>query len=365
MKNEGKDSFDQEMFVTIQLLTNAVSILVVGIILLTLVFAFNEDILAFLDRVTATKPKVEKTEKTLALSSSVSSRYWTAPKVSEISDPKKQEQVNYGRQLIAHTAKYLGPKGSVKAMSNGMNCQNCHLDAGTKVFGNNYGSVASTYPKMRARSGSIENIYKRVNDCFQRSLNGMELDTTSKEMQAIKAYIEYLGKDVPKGENAEGSGLKALPFLDRAADPAKGKLVYVDKCQSCHQADGGGMLNQARTEYLYPPLWGKNSYNDGAGLYRVSNFAKYAKYNMPLGVHHSMPQLSDEEAWDVAAFVNSQSRPHKDVPLDWPDISKKPIDHPFGPYADAFSEQQHKYGPFKPIEEAKAKAAKPDPIAKK
>lgn len=354
MKNEGKDSFDRGMLQTIQLLTNAVSILFVGMILMTLVFAFNEDLLTFWSRISAPKPKVDLPDEKLISAISANSTFWIAPKLSEIIDPKKLEQVNYGRQLIAHTAKYLGPKGSVKPISNGMNCQNCHLDAGTKVFGNNYGSVASTYPKLRARSGSVENIYKRINDCFQRSLNGIELDTTSREMQAIKAYIEYLGKNVPKGQNAEGSGLKSIPFLDRSADPAKGKLVYVDKCQSCHQANGGGLLNEARTEYVYPPLWGKNSYNDGAGLYRVSNFAKYAKYNMPLGVHHSMPQLSDEEAWDVAAFVNSQSRPHKEVPLDWPDISKKPIDHPFGPYSDRFSEQQHKFGPYKPIEEAKA-----------
>ena len=79
---------------------------------------------------------------------------------------------------------------------------------------------------------------------------------------------------------------------------------------------------------------------------------------MPLGVSHTLPQLSDEEAWDVAAFVNAQSRPHKDVPKDWPDISKKPIDHPFGPYADGFSEQQHKFGPFQPIVAAQPKPGK-------
>jgi thiosulfate dehydrogenase len=70
---------------------------------------------------------------------------------------------------------------------------------------------------------------------------------------------------------------------------------------------------------------------------------------MPQGVTHETTQLSDEEAWDVAAFVLTQPRPHIAVPKDWPDISKKPIDHPFGPYADGFSEKQHKLGPFKPI----------------
>jgi thiosulfate dehydrogenase len=53
--------------------------------------------------------------------------------------------------------------------------------------------------------------------------------------------------------------------------------------------------------------------------------------------------------------VNSKPRPSKDLSKDWPNISKKPIDHPFGPYADGFTEVQHKYGPFKPIIEARKK----------
>lgn len=281
---------------------------------------------------------------------------WQPPALETIKDEKLKAQIQYGKQLIAHTAKYLGPKGTVLQISNGMNCQNCHLEAGTKPWGNNYGSVASTYPKFRARSGTIENIYKRVNDCMERSLNGKALDTAGTEMQAIKAYIEFLGSNVPKGKKAEGSGLKDLAYLDRPADPAKGKLVYEQKCQSCHQPDGQGLLNPEGNEYTYPPLWGAHSYNDAAGLYRITNFARYVKYNMPQGASYDNPMLSDEEAWDVAAFVNSQPRPHKSVPDDWPDISKKPIDHPFGPYADNFTEKQHKYGPWKPILDAQQKA---------
>jgi thiosulfate dehydrogenase len=102
--------------------------------------------------------------------------------------------------------------------------------------------------------------------------------------------------------------------------------------------------------YQYPPVWGKNSYNVGAGLYRLSRFAGYVKGNMPFGATYDRPQLTDEEAWDVAAYVNSLPRPQKDFRSDWPDISKKPIDHPFGPYADDFDETQHKLGPYKPIE---------------
>jgi thiosulfate dehydrogenase len=285
-------------------------------------------------------------------------QYWQAPDINLISDPSQKELVLYGKELIAHTSKYLGPKGSVAQISNGMNCQNCHLEAGTKVFGNNYGSVAATYPKFRARSGTEEDIYKRVNDCFERSLNGKALDTLSKEMQAIKAYISYIGSNVQKGKKAEGAGFKELAFLDRAANPKNGKLVYEAKCQSCHQANGEGLLNADGTEYSFPPLWGKNSYNNKAGLYRITFFARYAKYNMPLGASHENPQLSDEEAWDIAAFVNTQPRPTKETPKDWPDISQKPIDHPFGPFSDGFSEEQHKYGPFKPIKAAKEAQSK-------
>ncbi|MCD6018957.1 MAG: cytochrome c class [Bacteroidetes bacterium] len=275
--------------------------------------------------------------------------YWKAPDELSLAATEK-EMVLYGKELVAHTALYYGPNGKVfKNSTNGMNCQNCHLNAGTTVFGNNYSAVAATYPKYRARSGSIENIYKRVNDCFERSLNGKAIDTLSKEMQAIVAYIKWIGKDVPKGKKPAGSGLKELAFLERAADPHKGQSVYVEKCQSCHQANGEGLLNAEKTTFTYPPLWGPQSYNDGAGLYRLGSFAKFVKYNMPQGVMHNSPQLSDEEAWDVAAFVNSQPRPKKDISQDWPKISEKPFDHPFGLYTDGFSEAQHKYGPFGPI----------------
>ena len=278
---------------------------------------------------------------------------WTAPSDWRMMylATEEQELVVYGRELIAHTSDYLGPKGSVKSISNGMNCQNCHLNAGTQPWGNNYFAVQSTYPKFRARSGAIEDQVKRVNDCFERSLNGQALPAESKEMRAILAYIKWLGTDVKKGKSPKGSGIFKLKGLKRAIDPAKGAEVYAAKCQSCHQADGGGVLAENGTSYTYPPLWGPHSYNNGAGLYRMSNFAGYVKYNMPLGANYDKPQLSDEEAWDLAAYVNSMPRPGKDLSKDWPDIAGKPFDHPFGPYADPFTEKQHKYGPYKPIKE--------------
>ena len=279
---------------------------------------------------------------------------WKAPELASMDQEPNAEELHYGRELVANTAEYLGPKGKVKTISNGMNCQNCHLQAGTAPLGNNYGAVASTYPKVRARSGKEEDIQKRINDCFERSLNGKPLERESKEMKAMVAYINWVGKDVPKGELPVGSGIYEVPLLDRAADPTKGKIVYENQCSSCHQADGKGMAKPDGTGYLYPPLWGEASYNHGAGLYRISRFAGYVKANMPLGVTFESPILSDEDAWDVAAYVNSMDRPKKNLTKDWPDISKKPMDHPFGPFTDGFSEEQHKFGPFKPIKAAKS-----------
>lgn len=263
--------------------------------------------------------------------------------------------IKYGHDLIANTAYYLGPKGIVAQTSNGMNCQNCHLAAGTQPFGNNYGKVYTTYPQFRARSNNIQTIYGRINDCFERSLNGKPLDTTGREMTAIYAYIQWLAGDMPKGTTRGGTSLMKLPYINRAADTAAGRLVYAANCASCHGPNGQGVINAQSSVYTYPPLWGSHSYNDGAGLFRLGAFASFVKNNMPFGTHYDAPKLTNEQAWDVAAFVNSQARPHKDQSNDWRDITKKPVDFPAGPYADTFPAQQHKYGPWQPIAAAKKK----------
>lgn len=288
---------------------------------------------------------------------------WVAPDISEISNDAEGDLIRYGRDLISNTSTYLGPQGTIRAMSNGMNCQNCHLDAGAKPFGISYASVASTYPKFRARSGTTESIEKRVNDCFERSLNGETLAKDSKEMLAIVAYINWLGKDVPQGSTPYGSGVLELTFLNRPADPGNGRIKYMEACAVCHGNNGEGILAEDGKSWINPPLWGEQSYNTGAGIYRISRLAGYIKANMPIGATYLEPLLNDEDAWDIAAFVNTQPHPLKNF-NDWPDISKKPLDEPFGPYHDGFSEQQHKYGPYKPIEERRRKLAK-ETVAKK
>ena len=283
---------------------------------------------------------------------------WVGPGPEQIdTSTDSGKLIAYGRELIVNTARYLGPSGSVLQVSNGLNCQNCHLEAGTKPWGNNFGGVSSTYPRFRNRSGTVENIYRRINDCMERSMNGQVLDTLSREVQAMYAYFKWVGRDVKKGEKPPGTGLEQLPFLDRPADTLKGHMVYVEKCQLCHGPGGAGQLNPDGITYLYPPLWGPDSYTTAAGLYRIGRFAGYVYNNMPFGATWQARQLTVEQAWDVAAFVNSKPRPVRTFESDWPDISKKPYDHPFGPYTDGFSEAQHKYGPFGPIVDAHEQTA--------
>ncbi|MBO9683041.1 MAG: c-type cytochrome [Flavisolibacter sp.] len=280
---------------------------------------------------------------------------WIAPDESEIPYDSNGELIRYGKELIVNTSKYLGPKGVIASLSNRMNCQNCHINAGRENFANPFSAVLSSYPKYRDRSGRVESVEFRVNECMQRSMNGEALDSLSLEMRAMVAYLQWVGKDVPKGVRPKGAGTQTLAFLNRAADPQKGKAVYLNYCRRCHGENGQGVLNADVSGYTYPPLWGSNSYNVSAGLYRLSNLAGFIKNNMPQGeVNWKKPKLTDEEAWDVAAYISSQQRPVKLFSYDWPNISQKPVDYPFGPYADHFSQQQHKYGPFEPIKNAKA-----------
>lgn len=289
---------------------------------------------------TAARPAIE-----------VESAFWKAPADEDIPANATGEAIRYGRELIANTSKYFGPNGKIARISNGMNCQNCHLDAGTRLFANNYSVFFANYPKKGARSGKIDQVTDRISDCFQRSLNGKMPDKSSKEIQAMIAYFKWVGQGQKKGEKPEGTATEKIAYLDRAADQEKGLLVYRKHCQSCHGADGAGQKAQDQLSYIYPPLWGENSYNDGAGMYRLSNFAGFVKNNMPYGINHNTPVLQNEEAWDVAAYVNSMPRPHREQHMDYPELSKKPIDAPYGPYPDPFPAEQHKYGPFKPIVE--------------
>jgi thiosulfate dehydrogenase len=279
----------------------------------------------------------------------VQSTTWTGPDISVLPSNETNNLIRYGEKLIRQTASYFGPKGSVSRTTNGMNCQNCHLDAGTRSFGNSFALVKSTYPKYRPRSGRIETVEFRINECLERSLNGNKIDSNSQEMKAMVAYIKWAGSNLNKNHVQKGTGANKLPYLARAADPEAGKKIYNVKCQRCHSENGDGLMNHDSSLFVYPPLWGNRSFNASAGMHRISQLAGFIKFNMPFDKIKDDPELTDEESWDLAAFVCSQPRPVKFFASDWPDIKSKPVDYPFGPYIDEYTELHHKYGPFQPI----------------
>lgn len=199
---------------------------------------------------------------------------------------------------------------------------------------------------MSARSGRKEEAFERIDECFERSMNGKAPERNSREMLAMLAYLKWVGKKQNAPNSIADNSVKKIPYLDVPADPLKGKMVYASKCSSCHGETGKGLASSDGKGYIYPPLWGMDSYNDGAGMFRLGNFAGFVENNMPYGATYKDPNLTDAEAWDVAAFVNAQPRAHMDSKKDYKNLYTKPIDYPFGPYADTFSEKQHKYGSF-------------------
>lgn len=248
----------------------------------------------------------------------------------------------YGYQLISKTADHYGPGGKINIRSNGMNCTNCHLDAGKNLYAIPLTNVYLQYPRFRERSGTTESLYKRISDCFERSLQSIAPDSNSREYGAIVAYLKWLSEQ----SITDTVDRSPLPLMSRAADPVKGAALYQLHCSRCHGAKGDGSRNADHMTFRYPPLWGTNSYSTGAGMYQLSRLARFIKKNMPFDKPEGTIEVQDEEAWDLAAFINSQWRNTFDISHDWPIISTKPVDYPFGPYADSFSAARHKYGPW-------------------
>jgi thiosulfate dehydrogenase len=270
------------------------------------------------------------------------------------------ELVAYGRELTRHTYAHLGPEVPNPAMryaGNNLACGNCHLQSGAKQYGLPYVGVYAAFPMYRPREGRVASLEDRINGCMTRSMNGKPLPLGSREMLAMVAWMRYLSNGVPVGRPPKERGGGPLPLLDRAADPAKGAKVYAAFCAACHMPSGQGQRNGKVGDakgYQFPPLWGPDSFNDGAGMARLINAARFAHSNMPNGTTWDSPTLSAEQAWDVAAYMESQPRPSKaNLAKDFPNRAEKPVDAAYGPYDDGFSAEQHKYGPFGPIEAAR------------
>jgi len=281
---------------------------------------------------------------------------WHVPDADALPAGPWKDTVLYGRRVFVETAALIGPGAADPAMrfaGNNLSCQSCHLVGGTQAFALPMIGVFAAFPTYMARENDVRTIEDRIDGCIERSLNGRALPSGGREMKAMVSYLQFLSSGVPVGGQTSGRGTPTLPFLDRAADVTRGRTVYAATCQVCHQADGQGLRKDPKSAaagYVYPPLWGPDSFNDGAGMHRLISSASYIRANMPFGARFDTPVLSIEDAWDVAAFINSQPRPARArLDLDYPDRARKPVDAPFPPFADAFPLEQHRLGPFGPI----------------
>ena len=291
---------------------------------------------------------------------------WQAPDISKLPDDKYGQMVRLGKSLMEETYKHIGPEVkdvNKRYAGNNLGCTACHIEAGGRKFGNPWVGTFVSFPQYRGREDAVSTTEERVNGCMERSMNGRKLPLDSEEMKAMVTYLHFLSTGIPVGAKLEGSGTLKLKALARAADPVAGKLVYTATCVACHGDQGQGVRRGKAGDangYQFPPLWGADSYNNGAGMGRVTLAAGFIKGNMPSGITHLNAVLTDEQAFDVAAFVNSQPRPVKaHLEADFPARKNKPVDAAFAPYTHGFSAEQHKYGPWQPIQAAREKGVYP------
>jgi len=231
------------------------------------------------------------------------------PSSSDIPKGALGDAIRDGQSLITNTRTLAGP-----FVGNGLTCANCHLDGGRVAYAAPLAGLWGVFPEYRARRGSVESLTERINDCFKRSMNGQPLPPDSREMIALLAYIAWLSTGVPTGVEVQGRGFKEFA-APAPPDPVRGEALYAAKCAACHGGDGQG-LRAADDKYAVPPLWGPQSFNTGAGMARVSVAAGFVQAKMPLG---NGGTLSDQEAYDIAAYFTAKPRPEfSGTRNDWP-----------------------------------------------
>ena len=276
-------------------------------------------------------------------------------KVLVLNNPITPEKVKEGYLLLSASSQYMGPlnKDSKRRFSgNNLSCTNCHLNGGTMSGAASWIGINDRFPQFGGRANKEGSLVDRINGCMERSMNGRPIPKNAKQMKAIIAYMEWLDYGIPRLNTENFKGYPKIDPPQFAVDLEKGKNIYANECIVCHGKNGEGIRHEdADKGYQYPPLWGPDAYNDGAGMYRVLTAAAFIKNNMPyLKANWENTKLSDEEAYHVAGYINSFSRPKKaEKEKDYPDKKLKPVSTPYGPWSDNFSSDQHKYGPFPPI----------------
>ena len=225
--------------------------------------------------------------------------YFRPPADSEIPANAFGEMVRKGEALFVNT-KALAPE----FVGNEMNCVNCHIDRGRKANSSPLWSAYTMYPAYRKKNNKVNTFAERLQGCFQFSMNGTPPEATGEVITALTAYAYWMSTGAPTGKGLPGRGFDEPPPPRGGFDIARGKVLYEAQCALCHGSDGEG--KRVGTAYTFPPLWGKNSYNWGAGMHRINTAAGFIQHNMPLGRGET---LTDQQAWDVSAYINMHERP--------------------------------------------------------
>jgi thiosulfate dehydrogenase len=235
--------------------------------------------------------------------------YFRSPSRDDLPDGPFGEAIRQGQAIFENTNAH---PVSAKYVGNDQACGNCHLDAGRLAESAPLWAAWVAYPAYRSKNKKVNTYIERIQGCFTYSMNaqasaaGDPPSADSETMVSLVAYSYWLAKGAPTGDaTMPGRGYPRLKETEQGVDPERGAVVYAAKCALCHGAKGGG-VTQGDGRTLFPPLWGPESYNWGAGMHKIDTAAAFIKHNMPLGLPDS---LSDQEAWDVAAFMNSHERP--------------------------------------------------------
>lgn len=246
-------------------------------------------------------PEPDSGERTAnsAVRSTTENLAFTPPEREDMPEGPFGDAIILGRNLFVNTQEY-----AKRYVGNGLNCVNCHLDEGRMANSAPLWAAYGLYPAYREKNKKVNSFEDRLAGCFTFSMNGTPPPHDSKEMVALVAYSYWLAQGAPVGAELSGRGYPKLDKPEQAQDAQRGAAVFAANCAICHGAQGEG--TKANGKYAFPPLWGEDSYNGGAGMHRVETAAAFIRANMPLGKPGS---LSVQEAWDVAEFVNSHERP--------------------------------------------------------
>ena len=278
------------------------------------------------------------------------------PDLNKLPPGPYKELVQYGHELTTRTFAHIGPEVvdvRKRFAGNNLACASCHQQAATKPFAMPWTGVSATFPQYRGREDDISTVEERVNGCMERSMSGKALPLDSREMKAFVTYISFLSRGIPVGATVEGAGMVQSKMPNRRANLDNGAKVYAAQCVACHGDNGQGVRAGQPGDaqgYVFPPLWGPDTFNNGAGMNRLAMATRFIKHNMPQGTNFDAPQLSDDDAYDVAAYMLSKPRPEKaNLEADFPARWNKPVDSAFPPYLLGAPADQHRFGPLPPL----------------